>query len=241
MAIIREHPDAFTLVVVLDLPEKDCDAILDLVRERVEEDIRYVPGFLAGTWYEQVPHGIGADLGAQAAPAGCRRIAEYIQWSDKASCQAFLADSTLSRHMAKVDEVAVQVWWRGYEVRNVISAGDQARTLSFSPDVITQVVRHDIVPGKLDRVIEQTVAQTERVTRHLPGFVGSALHVGHDGGVVEFVQWDSAEHLRNAYADPEYSEHIGVVSRYATSDWGLYGLLRTIDGADPLREETLSS
>ncbi|MDX5568142.1 hypothetical protein PYK79_39345, partial [Streptomyces sp. ID05-04B] len=121
MATITENPGAFTVVVVLDLPEKDCDAILDLVGRRVEEQIRYVPGFLAGSWFERLSHGIGGDLEAQTAPVGCRRIAEYIQWRDKASFQAFLADSTLSGHMAKVDEVAAQVWWRGYEVRTVVT------------------------------------------------------------------------------------------------------------------------
>ena len=59
---------------------------------------------------------------------------------------------------------------------------------------------------------------TEKVMRHVPGFVSANIHVSTDGTrVVNYAQWESAEAYAAMLADPVAREHMGQAAALAIS------------------------
>ncbi|MBJ7336286.1 antibiotic biosynthesis monooxygenase family protein [Mycolicibacterium sp.] len=57
---------------------------------------------------------------------------------------------------------------------------------------------------------------TEKVMRHVPGFVSANIHVSTDGTrVVNYAQWETAEAYRAMLADPVAREHMGLAAALA--------------------------
>jgi quinol monooxygenase YgiN len=58
---------------------------------------------------------------------------------------------------------------------------------------------------------------TDRVMRHVPGFVSANIHVSTDGArVVNYAQWESAEAYRAMLADPTAHEHMSKAADLAS-------------------------
>ena len=58
---------------------------------------------------------------------------------------------------------------------------------------------------------------TERVMRHVPGFVSANIHVSTDGTrVVNYAQWESAEAYQAMLADPTAREHMSKAADLAS-------------------------
>lgn len=54
---------------------------------------------------------------------------------------------------------------------------------------------------------------TERVMRHVPGFVSANIHVSTDGSrVVNYAQWETADAYAAMLKDPTTRKHMGVAA-----------------------------
>ena len=59
---------------------------------------------------------------------------------------------------------------------------------------------------------------TEKVMRHVPGFISANIHVSTDGTrVVNYAQWESADAMQAMLADPTAREHMAPAAALATS------------------------
>jgi quinol monooxygenase YgiN len=59
---------------------------------------------------------------------------------------------------------------------------------------------------------------TEKVMRHVPGFISANIHVSTDGTrVLNYAQWQSAEAYGAMLADPTAREHMGAAAALAES------------------------
>ena len=58
---------------------------------------------------------------------------------------------------------------------------------------------------------------TEKVMRHVPGFISANIHVSTDGTrVVNYAQWDSAEAFGAMQSDPAAREHMAKAAALAS-------------------------
>ena len=69
--------------------------------------------------------------------------------------------------------------------------------------------------SELARLLDEA---TEKVMRHVPGFVSANIHVSTDGTrVVNYAQWESAEALKAMQSDPTAREHMAPAAALASS------------------------
>lgn len=58
---------------------------------------------------------------------------------------------------------------------------------------------------------------TEQTMRHVPGFLTANIHVSTDGTrVVNYAQWESAEHFQSMLADPSARAHMDQCASIAS-------------------------
>ena len=68
------------------------------------------------------------------------------------------------------------------------------------------------------------VAETQARIRHLRGFLSASFLSDRDGVVlVEFLQWQSAEHVEAAFREPAFHEHLPVVTAMAPNPTIAFG------------------
>ena len=59
---------------------------------------------------------------------------------------------------------------------------------------------------------------TERVTRHMPGFISATVHRGIDNThVANYVRWKTREHFNAMFADPRSRDHMQQTRAIALS------------------------
>jgi quinol monooxygenase YgiN len=80
-----------------------------------------------------------------------------------------------------------------------------------------------VVPEQQPRFIELLTQATEGSVRHVPGFLGAALHRGLDGTqVTMYAQWRSHEDYERMRSRPDSSPFLAEALRFSTFEPGLY-------------------
>jgi quinol monooxygenase YgiN len=75
-----------------------------------------------------------------------------------------------------------------------------------------------VEPEQASELAELLGEATEKVMRHVPGFVSANIHVSTDGTrVVNYAQWASAEAFRAMQSDPTAAEHMAKAAALASS------------------------
>ena len=76
--------------------------------------------------------------------------------------------------------------------------------ISKSDGICTQITTVKLPPGKQDEVLN-LMKERARFMATQPGFISVNLHRSMDGShVVNYVQWQDAEHLAAAHNAPEF-------------------------------------
>lgn len=81
-------------------------------------------------------------------------------------------------------------------------------TIAARSQLYTLINVFPVEPERREELYNHLVEATEKVIRHLPGFVSANFHLSYDGKqVVNYAQWESEEHFRAMHADPRLREH----------------------------------
>jgi heme-degrading monooxygenase HmoA len=106
-------------------------------------------------------------------------------------------------------------------------------TISAQQQVVTLINVFTVAVEDQDRLVDLLVEATERVMRHLPGFVSANIHRGLDGRhVANYAQWESKEAFERMLGDPEARRHMGPILEIATNEGYLYEVVH-VEGRPP--------
>jgi quinol monooxygenase YgiN len=95
--------------------------------------------------------------------------------------------------------------------------------ISKTNDVVTLINVFTVEPQHQQKLVDLLTEATEKVMRHLPGFVSANIHKSFDGTrVANYAQWKSREHFEAMLKSPETLPHIGAVMQLAKFDAHLY-------------------
>jgi quinol monooxygenase YgiN len=83
-------------------------------------------------------------------------------------------------------------------------------------ECVTLINVFTVKPESQLELIELLVEITEKVMRHMEGFVSASIHRGLDGNrVVNYAQWRTAEHFQAMQKNPQAREHMAKAARLA--------------------------
>jgi antibiotic biosynthesis monooxygenase (ABM) superfamily enzyme len=89
-------------------------------------------------------------------------------------------------------------------------------TIEPNAEVTTLINVFTVSPERQRELVSLLDDATERVMRHVPGFVSANIHASHDGRrVVNYAQWESVEHFQAMLADPTAREHMQACAAVA--------------------------
>jgi heme-degrading monooxygenase HmoA len=73
-----------------------------------------------------------------------------------------------------------------------------------------------VAPERASELAAMLDDATEKVMRHIPGFISANIHVSTDGTrVVNYAQWESAQACQAMLADPAAREHMAPAAELA--------------------------
>jgi quinol monooxygenase YgiN len=106
-------------------------------------------------------------------------------------------------------------------------------TISPEQPVVTLINVFTVEPEHQDRLVDLLVEATDRVMRHLPGFVSANVHRGLDGRqVANYAQWESPEAFQRMLGNPEARHHMEPIRELATNEGYLYEVVH-VEGRRP--------
>src|SRR5262245_34602729 len=89
-------------------------------------------------------------------------------------------------------------------------------TIDARSPVVTLINVFTVAPERADELLEVLAEATEKVMRHLDGFVSANLHRSLDGRhVANYAQWQSVEAFEAMLADPTAREHMAAAAAMA--------------------------
>lgn len=91
-------------------------------------------------------------------------------------------------------------------------------TIEQNPPYATLINVFVVDPDRAGELADLLRDATEQTMRYVPGFISANLHVSADRTrVVNYAQWESAEHFQSMLADPEARVHMNQCASIATS------------------------
>ncbi len=89
-------------------------------------------------------------------------------------------------------------------------------TIEEGSEIFTLINTFTVDPGMQRAVIDSLRDVTEKVMRHLPGFVAASVHASVDGThVANYVQWRTKADFDAMFADPRAQAHMAEVGALA--------------------------
>ncbi len=96
-------------------------------------------------------------------------------------------------------------------------------TISKDRPVVTLINTFTVAPERQEELVQLLIEATERVMKHLPGFVSANIHRGLDGRhVANYAQWRSHEDFEAMLRNPAAQAHMGPIGAMAQFDPVLY-------------------
>jgi hypothetical protein len=103
-----------------------------------------------------------------------------------------------------------------------------ATTITTEAQVVTLINVFTVEPENQRELVRLLGEVTEKVMRHLPGFVSASIHLGLDGAsVANYAQWRSQADFAAMLADPVANEHMAKASALAHAEPRLYSVVST--------------
>lgn len=91
-------------------------------------------------------------------------------------------------------------------------------TIEQHPPYATLINVFVVDPDRAGELAHLLGAATEQTMRYVPGFISANIHVSTDRTrVVNYAQWESAEHFQAMLADPTARVHMDQCAVVATS------------------------
>lgn len=82
--------------------------------------------------------------------------------------------------------------------------------------VATLINVFTVEPEHQRELVNVLVTATEKVMRHLPGFVSANIHASRDGTrVVNYAQWENSEAFEAMLANPTARDHMNEAAKLA--------------------------
>jgi heme-degrading monooxygenase HmoA len=106
---------------------------------------------------------------------------------------------------------------------------------AISPEqpVVTLINVFTVEPENQNRLVDVLVEATDRVMRHIPGFVSANIHRGLDGRhVANYAQWESPDAFQRMLGDPEARRHMEPILELASNEGYLYEVVH-VEGRPP--------
>jgi heme-degrading monooxygenase HmoA len=102
-------------------------------------------------------------------------------------------------------------------------------TISKDSDVITLINVFSVDPQQQQKLINMLVDATEKVMRHLPGFIAANIHKSLDGKqVVNYAQWRSRKDFEAMLQNPDAIPHMKEIASFTKFEPNLYEVMETI-------------
>jgi heme-degrading monooxygenase HmoA len=106
-------------------------------------------------------------------------------------------------------------------------------TISEDNKVATLINVFTVEPENQQKVVDMLVETTDRVMKHIPGFVSASIHKSLDGvRVVNYAQWRSKEDFEAMRNSPEAQKHMKPFFEIAKVDFHLYKVADAIQVGD---------
>jgi heme-degrading monooxygenase HmoA len=103
-------------------------------------------------------------------------------------------------------------------------------TISKDNKVATLINVFTVEPGNQQKVVDLLVDTTEKLMKHIPGFVSASIHKSLDGvRVVNYAQWRSKEDFEAMRNSPEAQKHMKPFFEIAKVDFHLYEVADAIE------------
>jgi heme-degrading monooxygenase HmoA len=123
----------------------------------------------------------------------------------------------------------------GYRIRlgSGWNEGGLMPTISKDNKVATLINVFTVEPENQQKVVDMLVETTDRVMKHIPGFVSASIHKSLDGvRVVNYAQWRSKEDFEAMRNSPEAQKHMKPFFEIAKVDFHLYKVADAIEVGD---------
>lgn len=96
-------------------------------------------------------------------------------------------------------------------------------TISKDQSVVTLINTFTVAPERQEELVQLLIEATEKVMKHLPGFVSANIHRGLDlRHVANYAQWRSQEDFNAMLRNPEAQAHMRPIAEMAQFDPVLY-------------------
>ena len=96
-------------------------------------------------------------------------------------------------------------------------------TITMENPIVTLINVFTVAPERQDELIGLLLRATEKVMRHLPGFISANLHKSLDGKhVANYAQWESLDAFEKMLRHPVARSHMQKAEKIATFEPVLY-------------------
>jgi heme-degrading monooxygenase HmoA len=100
---------------------------------------------------------------------------------------------------------------------------NQVTTIDQERDICTLINVFTVEPENQQALIDILDSATEKVMRHLPGFISANIHRSADGRhVANYAQWETAQAFQNMLSNPAAQEHMNRAKEMATFQPAVY-------------------
>lgn len=202
MATIAQANGVFTVIVVWPSTPESQQQLLDHLIAVADEHSRR-PGFVSCSIHKSLDG---------------TKIAEYIQWKDRASFEA-MAQSTEGK--AHIDPSAAIANAGIYEIVHVQESDRKEKQLTEivpNTTLATLINVFTVAPENQQRLADILIEATESVMNKLPGFISANIHKSLDGTrVVNYAQWRSQKDYETMLTNLDAIPHMRLAAEIATS------------------------
>jgi hypothetical protein len=214
MAVIDADAPCLTAVTSLDLPEQHVGTTLSQLVASCEDRARLAPGFVSASILRRRP--------AEPDSSAPRRLLEYSQWDSPSAYQRFAFSAVAVSDDATPSHTDI------YTLDAVISPARRLEIAAPDPR-LTLVVSMRAHAGKQAFINDYNQDETRDYFSKFDGFVGVAFHLGADGLVLEYLQWESSDALHAATSTERFEVHMANNAQQCQSiDFGAYEVIYTI-------------
>jgi quinol monooxygenase YgiN len=96
-------------------------------------------------------------------------------------------------------------------------------TIAKDRQLVSLINVFTVKPDQQQEVVDRLVEATEKVMKHVPGFISANIHKSLDGvRVVNYAQWKSREHFEAMLSNPAAIPHMDALGKLVQFDAHLY-------------------
>jgi quinol monooxygenase YgiN len=99
-------------------------------------------------------------------------------------------------------------------------------TIAKGSQLVSLINVFTVEPARQQEVVDLLIEATEKVMRHVPGFISANIHKSLDGvRVTNYAQWESREHFEAMLSNPAAIPHMKAIAERVQFDAHLYDVV----------------